>query len=130
MTILFDTDAFFALNISSDSNHAKARELLKSSSDSQNIFYVSNLVIQETATVLSHKANQKISLDFVSNIEKMPIEKIIVDQKIENKSWEIFKNQHKNKISFIDCSNLAILENYKLDYVFSFDHFYRDKRLK
>ena len=54
---------------------------------------------------------------------------IFVDEEMEKLSWRIFSNQAKKGTSFVDCSNLAVIEKFSLDGIVSFDKFYPKKLL-
>lgn len=130
MNILFDSDGLFALYVSSDSHHARAKALFQNLWQGQNQFYVSNLVLQETGTVLSHRFAHDIALDFLDRVSQMPVVRVFVNEKIEDMAWSIFREQKKKSTSFVDCSNLAILKHHGFDRIFSFDRFYGAKKME
>lgn len=130
MNVLFDSDGLFALYVGSDRHHAKAKKIFSELFEANtNIFFVSNLVLQETATVLSYRFGQNVALDFLGRFQKMPITKIFIGEELEEESWILFQKQNKKGTSFIDCSNLALFESLKMDQIFSFDAFYQNKRI-
>lgn len=128
MKVLIDSDALFALYFIDDSNHLRAKNILRAFSNKDQLF-VANLVIQESATVISRKIGQKQTLDFLKKFEKTNTREIFVDRKLTAKTWRIFKKQTKKATSFIDCANLAIAQEFKIDKVFSFDKFYSVKKV-
>lgn len=128
MRILFDSDALFALYVVGDFHHVKAKETFKRLLKKEADFFVSNLVIQETATVLSYKLGQELALDFLKRFSKTGIKQVFVNQALEAKAWEVFKKQQKKGISFVDCASVVLYKDFKMDKIFSFDRFY--KRMK
>jgi predicted nucleic acid-binding protein len=127
MRVLIDSDCLFALFIAHDPHHVMARKLFKSMSDINAELMVTNAVIQETATVLSYKIGQKESLDFLDRFSSLKIAKLTISDGVEEQALKIFKQQTKKGISFVDCANMAVLEEYKFDGILSFDRFYKDK---
>lgn len=125
MKVLFDSDALFAIYVSSDANHKKAISKLIEIEEQSARFYVTSLVLQETATVLSYKVNQKVAKDFLDSYQH--IDPITIRLSIENEqnAWNIFKQQTKKGSSFIDCANIAIYQEFELDKIFTFDKFYQ-----
>lgn len=130
MRILIDSDALFALYFVDDTNHLKAKNILGTFSKEKDELFVANLVLQESATVISRKIGQKQALDFLKKFEKTNTREIFVDQKLTAKTWKIFKKQTKKGTSFIDCANWAIAQELKIDKIFSFDKFYQRVGLK
>jgi len=124
MKYLIDSDFLFGLFVAHDPRHKKTTSLLKSLAGKEHELVVSNLVVQETATVLSRKGNQGTAIFFLSELSKMPVEVLYIGEDDENSGWQIFKKQTKKGTSFVDCANLAVAEKYKLDGILSFDKFY------
>lgn len=124
MKILVDSDALFALFVAHDPHHTKAKQLFHTVSTRGAQFYTLNIVIQETATVLSHKIGQAVSLTFLKELSNLELDIIPLDDTLEQKSWEIFKKQTKKGTSFVDCANIATVEHFKMNGILSFDTFY------
>lgn len=124
MKILLDSDGLFGLYVPSDPYHKRATQLGLALAKKQSQFYVTNLVIQETATVLSRKVGQELAVRFVKNLPALGAHTVMVDEQIENMAWELFLKQAKKGTSFVDCANMAVVEHYKLDGILSFDGFY------
>ena len=125
MKVLIDSDALFALYFIDDTNHLKAKKILEAFSKEKDELFVANLVLQESATVISRKIGQKQALDFLKKFEKTNTREILVDRKLTAKIWRIFKKQTKKGTSFIDCANWVIAQELKIDKIFSFDKFYQ-----
>ncbi|OGM20658.1 hypothetical protein A2714_05745 [Candidatus Woesebacteria bacterium RIFCSPHIGHO2_01_FULL_38_9] len=124
MKYLADSDFLFGLFVAKDPHNNESKLILKRVVKNSNDLLVLNLVVQETATVLSRKDKQSTAVDFLNQFQKMPVQIILLDEEIESFSWEIFRKQTKKRTSFVDCANLATLEKYKLDGILSFDEFY------
>jgi len=124
MKILFDSDVLFALYVPHDANHIKSKRIFSTLDLHSGDLFVSDHVIQETATVLSRKVNQTIALDFYYSFTKLNVNHIQSSPDVLNQAWQIFLDQTKKSTSFIDCLNVAIFQEYQLDAIFSFDTFY------
>jgi predicted nucleic acid-binding protein len=127
MKSIVDSDFLFGLFVPTDPHHNKAKGIFIREKKNESNLVVLNLVLQETATVLSHKVNQKLALDFIKKFNELEIQIIYLDEELENRTWKIFNSQTKKGTSFIDCANVAVTEKYKLDGIVSFDEFYPKK---
>ena len=125
MKFLIDSDFLIALIKQDDNNHQKAIEKLKNLQNE--IIYTNLFVVAETATVLSYKVSHNAAKKFLKsiryNISALPINNDIIAE-----ADKIFISQNKNRTSWIDCLNIAMINYYKLDGILSFDKFY--KKLK
>lgn len=124
MRYLIDSDFLFGLFVDEDVHHSIASKILKKIKKNKVRLIVLNLVIQETATVISGKRSQREACLFLEKFTNLSIKIVNVDEDIETMAWNIFKKQTKKRTSFIDCTNLATLEKYKFDGILSFDEFY------
>lgn len=124
MNILLDSDGLFGLYVPSDPHHKKAKQVILALVKPTSQLYVTNLVMQETATVLSRKVGQELAVGFIKNLPSLDAHVVIIDELVEKISWDIFLKQTKKGTSFVDCANMAVAEHYKLDGILSFDRFY------
>lgn len=124
MKLLADSDFLFGLFVDVDAHHANCVSFLKKIIKNKDQIVILNLVIHETATVISNKRSQSEAILFLNKMSKMPIEIINIGEDDETSGWEIFKRQTKKGTSFVDCANLAVVEKYKLSGILSFDKFY------
>ena len=129
MKYLVDSDFLFGLVVINDPHHRVCEKVFSSLKKDDVELLVLNLVLQETATVISKKRSQKESLKFLGLFRKLPTQIVYLDLEIEKTSWGIFESQTKKGTSFVDCVNLAVMEKYKLDGILSFDEFYPKKLL-
>lgn len=128
--LLVDSDAFFSLLVRNDANHRRASILNKKLVSQGQKFFTINLVVFEAATVLSRKMNQQVACLFLENITSGEMEILRIDEIIEKRAGEIFKNQHRKNTSFIDCANMAVMEKLNLPMIFSFDRIYKRNGFK
>ena len=124
MKILVDADVLVGAFSLRDPHYKVATAWLKKLNRKKAEVWVINLVIQEVATVLSHTLGQGPAVEFLERVETLSLEKIMVGENLEARAWEIFKRQTKKGTSFVDCTNMAAVEYYKLDGILSFDALY------
>lgn len=125
MKVFLDSDALFALYVASDVHHKKAKQILKKLLEDKTELLTTNLVIQETATVISYRFGQKQAKDFLVRFSKIGVKQIFTNEGPTAKAWEIFKKQKKKGTSFIDCANVAFCREMKIGKIFSFDKIYK-----
>ncbi len=128
--LLVDSDVFFALGVISDANHLKATHLRQQFFREKRQLSTLNLVIFETATLVSHRIGQKEAVIFLTDIFSGEIEVIKLDDEIERKAIEFFKKQTRKNTSFVDCANMAVMEQFGLTSIFSFDEIYKRNGFK
>lgn len=126
---LIDTNIVVALYRPDDFLHQAAVAVVSKLKQSDWKFIFTNLLFQETATVLSMRVGMSLAKKFLKDYQNLLDQIIFVDEEVEKPSWEIFTRQTKKGTSFVDCSNMAVLEKYKLDGILSFDKFYPKKLL-
>lgn len=124
MKYLIDSDFWVALVKQDDGHHQEVVEAFRELKRGRVKFFSTNLVLQEVGTVLSHKVSAEAVRIFYKKVSKLGLFLIRVGEKSEKKSWDIFLQQTKKGCSFVDCSNLAIVDEYNLDGILSFDKFY------
>lgn len=129
MKILLDTDFLFGLFVPTDAHHEQSKRIALNFKPHE--LFVSRLVIFETATVLSYKIGQDVSVSFVKRLLTLRLTTLDISEEVERRAWEIFTAQTKKGTSFVDCANLAVFEHYRLDGIATFDEFYpKSVRLK
>ena len=124
MRALVDSDFLVGLFRVGDPHHEKAISLLKHHDGRSSGFHVMNIVLQETATVLSHRVGMDAVRLFYVKYPNLGFKVIDADKEMERAAWQIFLKQTRKGCSFVDCANIAAVEYYHLDTIFSFDRFY------
>lgn len=122
--ILVDSDIYYSLLDKNDANHKQALLLNKKYLIKGIEFITLNLVIFETATVLSHKINQQTAVFFLQNVLSGKMQIIRLDEYIEKEAFKIFVRQQRKNMSFVDCANMALMKKLGLTTIFSFDKIY------
>lgn len=127
--IVLDSNVLVALYKFDDSTHQQAKEITRRLHEQGDTFVALNLIVQESATVISMKVGQEEAKGFYQKKDRVIDREIALDDVLEGQAWKIFLRQLKKGTSFIDCANLAFIEKYKLDGILSFDKFYPKKLL-
>lgn len=132
ITILVDSDVFVAFVKKNDFNHNQAKELFKKLKDKKVVFVTSNYIFSEVVTVLSQRVNHKIAIAFIENIKSSRsfILTKWVDENLEELAIDIFKQQTSKNVSFVDCTNMALMDYYNVGAIFSFDSIYHKRGFK
>ena len=128
--LLVDSVIFFSLINIQDANHQKSRYLNNKFIKQGVRFLAINLVIFETATVLSHKISQQIAINYLKNITSGKMEIIRLDEEVEKAAFNIFQLLLRNKTSYVDCANMAVMKKMGLTTIFSFDKIYKINNFK
>lgn len=127
INILVDADAFIAMVKDDDANHQKAARLFSQLEDNNISFVTTNYVFSEAVTVISQRTSHQTAINFINNMKSSDsIFSIIrMTQEIEDMAIEIFKKQTSKNVSFVDCTNMALIKHDNLDAIFSFDEIYK-----
>ncbi|SRR6266568_5087239 len=120
MTLFIDANYFIALYNPSDALHEKAKLAAKQLQKDNLHTVISNFIFLETVTVLSQRLGKKYALA-AGNKLLQSNSFIVVDEKLQQKSWEIFQNTERKNVSFVDCSTVAIMEFENVPTLLSFD---------
>lgn len=120
---LIDANVLVAVAREKDASHADAVSLMANIRGKYEIWAL-NLVIQESATVVSMRDGMDQARIFYEGYTTLVQIEIDLDEELEKLAWKIFLKQQKKGTSFVDCANLAVIEKYRLDGIVSFDMFY------
>ncbi len=125
--IFVDSDAFIALAREDDSNHAKSLKILELLQKDRYHFVTSNYVFSEVITVLSLRLSREAAMKFIENMKSPDSAYTIqwIHEQSEKEALEIFAKQRSKNVSFVDCTNMAIMSINKIEIVFSFDEVYK-----
>lgn len=122
--VIIDSNVFIAVFLLEDSLHSRATQLVSELKRTGVVFYTINLVLQESATVLSMRKGMTSARTFYASVHDFVDQTVPFDESVEKESWKIFLSQTKKGTSFIDCAILATARHYCIDKIVSFDRFY------
>lgn len=118
--IFIDTNFYVSLENKADSNHARAKEILTSLIPANPQFFTTNLILYETATVISLRVGREAVIYFKDNFD--PATRVLwLDKSTETKAWDLFKKVKDKNISFVDCYSFALLRELGIKEVLTFD---------
>ena len=127
LTIFVDTAAFVAFIKEDDTTHEKAKHLFQQLQSKTVTFFTSNYVFSETVTVLSQRVSHSVAVAYIENM-KSPDSQFLIkraDEVLEEEAIQLFKGQTSKNTSYVDCTNMAFMNQLHADALFSFDSDYR-----
>lgn len=132
LKIFVDSDAFVAFLKADDNNHFKAEKYFNELKAKNALFMTSNYVFAEVVTVLSQRIAHSVAVDFIQNIRSFENAMTIrwITEEIEGAAINIFIGQKSKNVSFVDCTNMALMEHFHMDAIFSFDEIYKKNGFK
>jgi len=119
---LLDTDFIIASRFPQESAYRLAKTLAKEIY-STNDFLITELVLMEVATVISHKYSQIQAIQAVQTLQEAGRTILQLEADDWKNTWNFFNRQQKQKTSVVDCSNIVLAHKLNAKVV-SFDHFY------
>ncbi|MDP1722868.1 MAG: type II toxin-antitoxin system VapC family toxin [Candidatus Gottesmanbacteria bacterium] len=122
--VIIDSNVFVAVFLMEDSLHSRATQLVSQLKKQGAVFYTINLVLQESATVLSMRKGMASARTFYAAVHDFVDQVAPFDESVEKESWKVFLSQTKKGTSFVDCAILATARHYNIDKIVSFDRFY------
>ncbi len=125
-----DTSFYLSLLNQHDTNHLEALKIIK-----QNLkidhFVTSWAVIGEILTVGSMRFDKQTTLKFVEKLQNNPQTLILTEKtKLLTQTWKIFKQIKNKNLSWIDCYSAAIIDQYQIKQIFTFDQDFKKLQKK
>ena len=126
MSIIIDTGIFVAFHNRRDENHERAKQLVKSAAaGGYGLSYTSDYIFDEAVTLALIRTG---SQDIASSLGKMilgeGVPKFLLMLRVNDhafkEAWGMFKKTDR-KLSFTDCTTIALSKIYGTDAVMSFD---------
>jgi len=118
--LILDTSFLVSYYNTMDENHSMAKILMDVILKGDFEVFISDYIFNECCTVLLLRLkDSKRSIEVCEVIKS--IEMIMVNETCFQRTWEIFKEQNKHKMSFTDCSTLALMETYRIKNIATFD---------
>jgi len=125
MNVFVDTSRLFALMVSNDYMHVRAKENFKYFADNQVKLLTSSFVLVETTALLQRRVGIEPVHDFTKSI--LPLLDIIwVDNQWHDRAIRRLFLLNSRDISLVDCLSFEIMEYHKLRYAFTFDKHFED----
>ena len=125
MKVFIDTSAFCALTIPKDQYNSAAKDLYKTTFKDNVAFYTSDYVLDEVYTLLKTRGSHTTSIKFMDGIIKSNIVILRVTEDTERAAKIIFRRFDDKRLSFTDCTSFALINQFGIEAVFSFDEHFR-----
>lgn len=121
----WDTSGWFSLIIPSESNHDEAKNIADQLQKSKLPFFTSDLVIQETMTLLmARKETEKAKQFWASLNDSKVIRLERIDESRFQKSGDYFVKHIDQGYSFVDASSFILMKEFRIASAVSTDkHF-------
>jgi uncharacterized protein len=127
--IFVDTGAWFAIADKNDQFHRKASDLIKRIVGNRDNLITSNLVIQETAMLLSRKLSKEAAFRFLQTVyNDDDVEIIHCNEAMEKEAYGIFHHFAEQDFSIVDCVSFVLMKELKIKHVFTFDKHFKTMR--
>ncbi|MFP9191558.1 type II toxin-antitoxin system VapC family toxin [Natronosalvus vescus] len=128
MSLLIDTGVFVALQNERDEHHESATNAMKTAIDGEfGALYTSDYVYDETVTLVRKRTGTyreaRIVGDRIAGRGQFPelIDLLFVSAEEFDRSVRTFERYNDHALSFTDASTIALLGEYDIDAVLSFD---------
>jgi len=128
--IFIDASAFVSLNVPFDSDHKRAIDLSSLIKNVGITLFTSNIVIYETASILSQKIGILYANEFLNDMENSTLVIILVDEEVESLAFEIFRERTSKNVSMFDCLHFAVMRMNGITTVFGFDKHFKKAGFK
>ena len=123
--VLIDSDAFVGLMLERDAHHARASAIFDRLQAGNVAAVTTSFVVTETATVLSHASGQALARTFLDDVISKPgFPVIFIDQALHDDAIAIFCSLEQRATSLTDCANVAVIRQFEIPTIFSFDKVY------
>ncbi len=123
--IFIDASAYLSALLPNDPNREKAVEILQSFAANQDQLMTSYAILGEVFTVSSQRYDRQKGIRFVKQIIQGQITLVLETDELIDKTFKIFYQIKDKDVSWVDCYSFAIIETYKVETVFSFDHHFK-----
>lgn len=120
--IFLDSSFIIAYKIEDDEHHLRAVALSKSiSSEHYGEGIISDYIFDEIVTVIFNRTKKLIYAVQSGNELKKSVSIIGISKDLFNDSWKIFKKQKDTRLSFTDCTILALMKKKRISSIATFD---------
>lgn len=122
MRLFVDTGAWFALNSRTDANHRLAADFVRRFKSEPVIFYTTDYVVDETATLLRFKVSHRQAVRFLDFLAKSPnVVREIIHLELLQRAEQLFRRYRDKRWSFTDCVSFVCMDHRDLEHAFAFD---------
>lgn len=124
--IFLDSSFIVACKIGNDEHHKSSIDYLaKMIAEGNEEFVTSDYIFDEVVTVILVKSKNLGAAIDAGRTLRIASFILKVDEEVYEKAWEIFSNQQNTKLSFTDCSTLALMQKEGIKNIATFDQDFR-----
>ena len=128
MKVFIDTGGWISVLVKNDIYHNAGKIFYQSLLEKNIPLATSNYVLDETITRIRYDAGHTKAVEFCDlirgAIEKGLLELFWIDELIVVSAEDLFKQYQDQKLSFTDCTTIALIKEKKIKEIFAFDrHF-------
>jgi predicted nucleic acid-binding protein len=123
MSLLLDTSALVAARNVKDGNHNKALEVMMPAlKGNYGKVFVSDYIFDEAVTLAYVRTgSRKFANDIGKFAKAKPINFRFIEPIDFDKAWELYLQYEDKRLSFTDCTNIALMERFNIEALFTFD---------
>ncbi|MEA3230852.1 MAG: PIN domain-containing protein [Thermodesulfobacteriota bacterium] len=125
MNIFVDTSGLFALLVSNDYMHIRAKENFAYFARQRLQLVTSAFVLVETIALLQRRIGLAAVHDFYAKIFPL-IEIIWVDDKWHTRALQRLYALNNRDVSFVDCLSFEIMDSLEIECAFAFDRHFEE----
>jgi len=123
MTVFIDSSVFVAYGNLDDFHHEKSKNIIEDIvSKKYGKYFTSDYVFDESVTVALVRTKD---LDKAVELGKVILESevalLTVNDIIFKEAWRLFEIENRQKMSFTDLTNIALMKTYGIKHIASFD---------
>lgn len=127
MVFFIDSSVFIAHANSNDIHHEKAKHIFRHIKK-YGTAITSDYIFDEVISVLYRKTNRGNAIHYGKLLLDAEIFLAGIDKKDFHNAWLLF--QEKNTLNFTDCTTLAFMKRYSIQYIATFDKEFHGKGVK
>mgnify|MGYP001606151358 CR=1 FL=1 len=122
MKAFIDSSFYISLIRSDDQNHKRALQTIDTFKNEAVIFFTSQFVVDEVATVLSMRVSKTVSVQFLKETTQEDFPIILpLDFFLQEEGRKLFMKQKDKNISMIDCYSAIQMRHQGIRKCFTFD---------
>lgn len=120
--IFVDTSAWVASFVQSDQNHTEAVAFIENVLRRNHQFLTTDYVFDELVTRVRYQGGHQAAVKAGEELlGAESVEFLDVGPKLRQEAWRVFKKYKDQKLSFTDCTSVAVLRGFAIRDVFTFD---------
>lgn len=125
--VFIDTGAFFAVTITSDPFHQRAKDLFETAFDEQWELFTSNAVVIETHALFVNRAlnGSKVGIRFLEDIASGFCEVERITPVDEQWALSFLRSRPQTGYSYCDALSFSVIRRLRIRHALSFDRHFR-----